>query len=190
LDADRKELPAGFGPLHLLHMVAVMRVACAQQDFAWGNAVIKEMWPRFERSIVKRSILSLLVYSLHARMFLNEHVLTRSSRDPRPVVMRDLRALQKRSKRLSAATGTRCAARLAYVCGERDRALQLFRDSIEACSRIGYGDELERGRWALGRILGGAEGEALCANAMQALAELGFQDVMADLRAHYPELMP
>ncbi|MET0391039.1 MAG: protein kinase [Polyangiales bacterium] len=188
LDADRPHLPAGFGPLQLLHMVGVLRVACALEDFAWAEDILAEMWPRFARSMVRDSVLALLAYGAHGRFLLNRHVVQRRSDDPRRLLRSDLRGLHNAPATLSPATYTRLQARLAYITGERTRATTLYRQHIEACVRAEYRDEAERGAWALGRILGGTEGDAMRAPAMQRLAELGVVSPERDLRTHFPEL--
>jgi eukaryotic-like serine/threonine-protein kinase len=190
LDADRPQLPPGFGPLHLLHMVGVMRVGCAMHDYAWCNAVLAEMWPQFEASMVKRSVLSLLAYGSHARLLLNQHVISGSTADPEALLQRDLRAVRRRSQRLYVSGTRRFVARVAYIRGQHDVAMQAFREHTEACERLGYRDEAERGRWALGQIMGGAEGQKLCDAAIQALTDLGFTQPLADMAFQYPEIQP
>ncbi|HET8937267.1 MAG TPA: protein kinase [Polyangiales bacterium] len=188
LDADRPELPPGFGPLHLLHMVGVMRAGCALGDYAWTNAILAELWPRFQASMVKRSVLSLLAYGAHARVLLNQHVLSGSTGDPEALLRSDLRAMRRRSKRLSTATSTRYYARLAYIRGDLTEAARLFREHITACEEQGYNDEVQRGRFALGKILGGEEGQAQCDGAIQALSDYGFVQPLNDMPTHYPEM--
>ena len=188
LDADRPELPPGFGPLHLLHMVGVMRVGCALSDYDWANNILAELWPRFEASMIKHSVLSLLAYGAHTRLILNQHVLSGSSADPAALVRRDLRALRRRSARLRRALCSRYDARIALIRGQREQACELFRQHIAACDEQGYADEVERGRWALGTILGGEEGQTLCDNAIETLTDLGYVQPLADMPTHYPEL--
>jgi eukaryotic-like serine/threonine-protein kinase len=188
LDADRPELPPGFGPLHLLHMVGVMRVGCALSDYAWANAILAELWPRFEASMIKHSVLSLLAYGAHTRLTLNQHVLSGSTADPGLSVRRGLRMLRRRSARLQRALCSRYDARIAVIRGQHERACQLFREHIAACDEQGYADEVERGHWALGQLLGGEEGQKLRDAAIQSLTDLGFAQPLADMPTHYPEL--
>ena len=188
LDADRPELPEGFGPLHLLHMVGVMRVGCALSDYTWANAILAEMWPRFEASMIKHSVLSLLAYGAHTRLTLNQHVLSGSTADPASVVRRDLRVLRRRSARLRRALCSRYEARIAVIRGQHEHACQLFREHIAACEEQGYADEVERGRWALGTLIGGEEGQQLRDSAIQTLSDLGYVQPSADMPTHYPEL--
>jgi len=189
LDSERPSLPQrGFGPLHLLHVVAVMRVGCVLGDYAWTQAVLAELWPRFQRSIVRRSVIALLAYGAHARVVLNQHVLERRSGDPKALLQDDLRALQSLGVRLRAPSTPRFEARLAYIAGQRERAAALYRQHVTGCEQNDAADDMQRARWALGRVLQGDEGARLCEAASSSLRELGVVDPRADFLSHFPEL--
>jgi hypothetical protein len=64
----------------------------------------------------------------------------------------------------------------------------VYREHISACELQGYSDEAARGRWALGKVIGGAEGEALSTSALQALEALGYVQPSAEVCTHFPEL--
>lgn len=190
LNAQREQLPAqGFGALHLLHIIAVMRVACALGDYAWARPIVDVMWPKFERSLVRHSVFATLAYGAHARYLLNQHVIERASGDPNKLLRDDLRALQKLSERVGPAAFTRFRARLAYLSGGRERALPLFREHVESCAGDTYFDEQERAKWAFGRVLGGPEGTALSASALEKLRDCGMLDPERELGSHFPELI-
>jgi tetratricopeptide (TPR) repeat protein len=190
LNRERAQLPAqGFGALHLVHMIAVMRVACALGDYAWARDIVDVMWPRFQRSLGRHSVFATLAYSAHARYLLNRHVIERRSGDPNALVRDDLRALHKLSDRVGPAAYTRFRARVAYLSGGRDRALSLYRQHVESCARERYFDEIERANWALGRVLGGEEGARLCAEAIARLRERGMLNPEREIESHFPELV-
>lgn len=190
LELARAQLPAGrFGALHLLHLVVVLRVACALGDYAWARATIDEMWPQFERSLVRHSLFAVLAYGAHARYLLNQHVLSGASGDPERLLRDDLRALHKFSDRVGPATHTRFRARLAYLRGDLARARELFEQHAEQCPRERFTDETERASWALGRVLGGQQGAELCARAVARLRERGVVDPEAEIGSHFPELI-
>ncbi|HTU56989.1 MAG TPA: hypothetical protein VMF89_01125, partial [Polyangiales bacterium] len=149
---------------------------------------LAELWPRFEASMIKHSVLSLLAYGAHTRLTLNQHVLSGNTGDPAPSVRRGLRMLRRRSARLQRALCSRYDARIAVIRGEHARACELFREHIAACEEQGYADEVERGRWALGQLIGGEEGQKLRDAAIQALSDLGYAQPLADMPTHYPEL--
>ena len=186
----RLELPqVGFGPLHLLHMVAVMRVGCALSDFAWTEQALAPMWRNFDRSLLRHGVLAQLIYGAHARLLLNRHVLEGRTEDLRRVLERDLRAMAKRPAHLPPAILSRMHARCAYLRGvAHDQVALLYREHVQACLRAEYADEVARARWALGRVLADAEGAVLCSEALSALGAIGFADPERDVVSHFPEL--
>ena len=190
LDTERGQLPpSGFGPLHLFHMVAVIRVACALSDFEWAEHALAPMWPQFDGSLLRHGVLAQLIYGGRARMQLNRHVLEQRTGDVRRLLQSDLRAMQRRPSHLPPAMLTRMQARVASVSGAtREQVIALYRAHVQACERAAYADELARARWALGRVLASTEGSALSSEAVAALAEIGFADPERDLASHFPEL--
>jgi hypothetical protein len=65
----------------------------------------------------------------------------------------------------------------------------LYAEHVSACELQGYRDEAARGRWALGKLTAGPEGEAQCASALEALQALGYVQPLADVCTHFPELV-
>mgnify|MGYP003546843975 FL=1 len=190
LDTERPQLPqSGFGPLHLLHMVAVVRVGCALGDHAWVNQVLARMWPTFERSFLRHGVLAQLAYGAHARLLINQHVRDRRKGDIRRAIDKDLQAMRKLPSHLPPAMYTRMQARLAYLEGAaREHVAQLYRVHVETVELAGYADDVVRGRWALGRVLADAEGATLCRDAERDLLAIGFAEPQRELESHFPEL--
>jgi hypothetical protein len=79
---------------------------------------------------------------------------------------------------------------LAYLRGDRAAAIAQFRSSAAQHAENGAQDEAARERWALGCVLGEAEGQQLRAAALVALAALGIREPAEELRGYYPELLP
>jgi hypothetical protein len=193
LDEQRVQLPQGrLGVLHVVHMNGVMTTACATNDFGWARAVIDPMWKAFQRSPVHASAhLALYAHSLHARVLLNQHVLTQASENPAGLIRADLRVLEASPfGAVANAMAKRLRARVAWLAGDLETASLQLRQSVEGFEKAQRPDEIERSRWALGRVLGNAEGSQLCAAAECALAQRGVAQPRADLRGHFPELFP
>jgi hypothetical protein len=191
LDEQRHELPPGaFGILHGVHMVATMSCACWTGEYAWATEHLDDMWQRYLRSAMRRTAcLASLAHAQRARFLLNQHVAERRSGDPRDLVREDLRQLEKLSLRECAAGVSRIRARLQFLRGERETAAQHLRESAAVHREIEMPHEAARDRYALGALLGGPEGDSMRSAAEQSLRDLGTVDPMADMRAHYPEIV-
>lgn len=188
LDSERAALPPQvFGPLHMLHMVAVVRVGSALGDYPWMTRILDEMWPRFERSIVRHSVLALLAYAAHARFLLSRQVVEKRSESPTALVRSDLKAMANVAPKLWRTNGTRFVARAAHLEGQHERALAVAREHLEECEHRQYRDEVERARFLLGKLVGGSDGERLCTQALTGLADIGVQDPLDDVQGHFPE---
>ncbi|HKU36837.1 MAG TPA: protein kinase, partial [Polyangiales bacterium] len=85
---QRALLPKGrFGPLHVLHMLAILRTACSTNDYAWADPLLAEDWPRWQRSPVRAGgFLCLLVHSARARYRLNRMLVLRTGEDAAALV--------------------------------------------------------------------------------------------------------
>jgi hypothetical protein len=191
LEEQRKLLPKGrFGPLHVMHMLAYLRIACSTHDYAWAEPFIAEDWPRWLRCPVRGSaFLSLLAHTSHARYLLNRHVIERQAGDPAALIRADLRALgglPLQSWRI--ANQCRLRARLAYLGQQPTAAAELLRTGIAEMAASSVA-EAARDRYALGFALGGDEGAQLRSEADRFLRDSGTVDPMADMQAHYPEFL-
>ncbi len=189
---ERELLPPNrFGSLHLLHMLAVMRTACATHDYGWAEPMIQEDWPRWKSSPVRASaFLACLAFCAHARYELNRHVIERKSGDPMALVRADLRALGRLPfEEWRTAGRCRVQARVAYLSGQRTAAVQYLRQCVDALSAIGGLDEQARDRYALGFMLGGDEGARMRGEAHAILRSRATVDPLVDLQRFYPELV-
>jgi serine/threonine protein kinase len=189
LRAERAQLPpASFGALHLLHMAAVVRAACASGQYAWARATLDDLWPRFEASPTRRSVWAQFAYAAHAHLVLNQHVLETPSEDLSAALRSDLKALAEHPQ-TSRATVTRLEARLRFLHGDKAGAIARYREHIEACQLGEQRDEVARGRFALGRLLEGEPGRQLCEAALVELAAIGVLEPLGELSGHFPELL-
>jgi serine/threonine protein kinase len=80
-------------------------------------------------------------------------------------------------------------ARLAFLAGDRTRTAQLLREHNELCQQVSSLNEATLGKYALGRVLADAAGEAMCRKAEQTLRDLGFVHPPSVLPLHFPELV-
>ena len=191
LEEQRKLLPKGrFGPLHVMHMLAYLRIACSTHDYAWAAPFIAEDWPRWQRSpVLNSSYLCLLAHMTHARYQLNRHVIERLTGDPAVLIKADLRALGRLPfEAWRVANVSRLRARLAFLNQQPAAAAELLRKSIDKVASVSAA-EVARDRYALGFLLGGEEGAQLRSDADRVLRESGTVDPIADMQAHYPEFL-
>ncbi|HKP59423.1 MAG TPA: protein kinase [Polyangiales bacterium] len=178
-----------FGPYHTLHMISVMRVACGTHDYAWADAWLEEAWARWEKSLVHRSAyLNVLAYGARLRYLVNRHVVEARTEDIEAVVRGPLKMAARSpfaEGRVVLATRTR--ARLAYLAGRGQEAVELMKTAVEALGSAAPGEEA-RERCALGHMIGGNEGAAIVSVYEQRLRELGFVDPLSEMWSGYPEL--
>ncbi|HTU59454.1 MAG TPA: hypothetical protein VMF89_13485, partial [Polyangiales bacterium] len=188
LDRERAELPkAGASVLHVLHVMAVLRTACMTEEYDWALQIYAEYEPLIEASPLQRSAyLMYLLRSIHARLLLNQRM---GSATEQPV--RDhIQWLARRAPLpFRVPASTRLQARLAALSGDRARSQELLEVCHKAHAEIGAVDEAERDRYALGLLLGGAQGTKLIEQAIRALRHMGVQDPEREIRAYYPELI-
>jgi serine/threonine protein kinase len=191
LDRERLELPqGGVGPLHVLHMAAVLRAACMNREHDWGLAVVAEFWDAYEQSPLRRSAyFAYLIHVSRARLLLNRFVAGGKQGDVERVVRQDLRWLSNKAPEpFRAPARSRIEARLAFLRGDRAAAAAHFRASAELHAAIGAQDEAAREKYALGYVLDDGDGAHLQVSALSALRELGILEPAQDLRGYYPEL--
>jgi hypothetical protein len=190
LDAERPELPGGFTLLHLLHMIATMLAACSNHDYDWALATLEKDWPIYLQNVLHRTAyIASVAHFMHARLLLGRHVATQSVEDPERLIRPDVRVLRSLPESpYRDAVLSRLGARCAILTGELTSALGLFRDSAQLLDSASYLDEPERDRFAIGCLIGGSEGGAMCAAAEAKLRELGALVPREELQSFYPEL--
>jgi hypothetical protein len=173
LEEQRRQLPRGrFAVVHVLHLAALMRAACATSQFAWALPLVEHDWQRCLASAIHRNtFLSLISRGAHARFLLNRHVVEGRSDDIRALVRADLHALAEPHLPWAAPTAARIRARLAFLDGDLELAVDELRRCAAGHAEVGFAFEAARDRFALGRLLGGDEGRAL-----QSEAEQRFRD--------------
>ncbi|HKU43186.1 MAG TPA: protein kinase [Polyangiales bacterium] len=178
-----------FGILHALYTSAVMRATCSSLDFDTCDALLGDVWERFERSPVRNiPVFGFSVRTSHAALLINRRVRVAGTPDPTRAVEHDMRELGRLPMSSAQQYQQRMFARLALLSGERPRAVELLR-----ASSSGFGKSVpaegERDRYALGILLGGSEGDALCSQAQRGLTALGYADPVRFVAASYPELV-
>jgi eukaryotic-like serine/threonine-protein kinase len=186
LDRQLEQLPRGFGMLHVLHMISVLRIGCATGEHAWAFDKTRAHWQTFQRSVVKRGDWFFrLSFEAYARLWLCRAAREKQTRDLARELAPLKKALQKSPYPTVPGELIRIDARIAQLQGDRPRARQLLAASIERFEAVGAGAEAARDRFALGVLQGDA---ALQSAALQYIADLGVAEPLAQLRAYYPEL--
>ena len=192
LDAEYPLLPKGnFCISSMIHMLGVMRAACATRDFDWAFTRLSEFWQPFLRSVVHRSaFMRLLAHTLHSRLLINHHVETDGSGNIEALVRDDIKQLARLPPGLlNEIPVTRLRARLAYLQGEREMAIRELRWCVQRMADSDIRQEIEHDRYTLGLLVGGDEGRGLVASAREGLIGCGISDPDANMRAYVPELM-
>jgi eukaryotic-like serine/threonine-protein kinase len=190
LEQQYRELPRGrFGILHLLHMGAVVRVASATGEYAWASKFIEAEWQRYRRSPVSRvPLLAFGIHSVRPRFLLNRYVHERSAGDAAVLIRSDVRALRRLALPWAPLFAARMEARAAVISGERERAIERLRENVRGWSATPSHDDAARDQWALGCVIGGAEGAELMTSAEATLRALGVLDPVLDASYNFPEL--
>ncbi|HKU40852.1 MAG TPA: hypothetical protein VJR89_21975, partial [Polyangiales bacterium] len=191
LEQQFRELPRGrFGILHMLHMGAVMRVASATNQYAWARQFSEPEWLRYRRSPVSRvPLLAFGIHSVRPRFLLNRHVHERSPGDVAELIRSEVRALRRVALPWAGLFATRMQARAAIISGERAFAIERLRENVAGWSATASRDEAARDQWALGQLLGGAQGAELMASAEATLRALGVLNPALDAAYNFPELV-
>jgi hypothetical protein len=191
LDLERTQLPKGnFGVLQLFHMISMLQVACATRDYEWARERLAVDWPAYLRAPIHRTaFLACNAHFTHARLVLNQRVTSDAQGHALRAVQPDLHELERLPvSPLRDAFMLRLRARCAYFDGDSESAIEFLRRSAKAWTEAFSQDEPERDRFAIGCLLGGAEGAQLCAAAEATLRSIGVPDTIEDLRGFYPEL--
>jgi hypothetical protein len=191
LDAERPELPkAGFGVLHVAHLIATMHAACATGDYAWALDRLAEDWPTFLRATIHRTAyIAAAAHSAHSRLMMNYHVVRRDGSDPSRAMRADLRALARLpASAFRDGVVLRVRARCAYLSGDVAGAINLLERSAKAWNEAGVADEVHREHFAIACIRGGDEGVQMSTTALSKLRALGVRVPLEEFRGYYPEL--
>jgi serine/threonine protein kinase/tetratricopeptide (TPR) repeat protein len=192
LDAEYLLLPkTDINLLIIAHQLAVMRTACATRDFDWAFERLRNFWKPYLRSFLHRGVfLAILAHGNHARLLLNHYVETGGQGGVKELVGDDIAHLQSFPSGLLRDTALmRLQARVAYLSGERDNAIQILRRSMERPDTSLLRQELAQDQYALGRMTGGVDGAKLVVKARQTLSECGIHEPDANMRAYVPELL-
>jgi hypothetical protein len=83
----------------------------------------------------------------------------------------------------------RFEARLAYLRGDNAAAIEAMRRTVEFVQHTGALGELAREQYALGVLMGDVQGAMLRAESERRMREMSFTTPLAEVYAHYPELM-
>jgi hypothetical protein len=191
LEEQRRQLPSGrFAVVNVLHMVALTRAACATDQFAWALPWVEHDWQRYLASAIHRNtFLSVSGRGSHARFLLNRHVVEGRSDDIRALVHADLRALEQARLPWAAPSAARIRARLAFLDGDLELAVDELRQCAAGHAEIGFAFEAARDRFALGLLLGGDEGRALQSEAGQRFRDGGMTDPCGTVPTDFPEII-
>jgi tetratricopeptide (TPR) repeat protein len=189
---ERKQLPTDhFGPMHLFHLLALMRASCSTNDFVWGEPWLERAWSEWKRSPLRFvAFLSFHALSTRLRYLVNRHVIERRTESLEAVIRAELKAMAKLpfEDHCGAVIG-RIKARLEFIAGRRSTAIEQLRAAVDLLEKSGSLADLARDRYALGVMMGGPEGAKLRAEGEQMLRAQGVTDPLAELSANYPELL-
>jgi len=191
LDRERDELPQmGIGILHLLHLVAVMSIACSTFEFDWAFGVIDRFWMPVRSSPLRHGrALRFVLHSTRARLVLNRWVVDGRQGDPISFVREDLKTMST-VRTVAAREFVRAfKSRVAYLRGDVAAAVDSMRKSAQEFARLGLLEETCRAQYALGCMLESEEGETLRAQAHAVWLELGVVNPLGQLRSSHPELV-
>jgi hypothetical protein len=192
LEKEREALPTKrFGVLHVMHMCAVMTAASGTGDYAWARELVDTWWSRYQSSVVRRSAyLGIIAHSEHARMLVHECVATGKLDDLSKLVAKDLDALEKSPlKRLARGAALALRGRVAHLQGQPDTAIRLWREAAGVLDEIGLRVDAVVLRFALGQLIGGAEGSQLRRGAEAQMRESGIARPQEFFARRFPELM-
>jgi hypothetical protein len=191
LDRQREQLPRqGYGLLHVLHMIAVLRIGCATGQYDWALDSTREHWQLFQRSVVRRSdSFSMFAYEAHARL-----LISRAARDKQPgklwsELSSHRAALKKAQHRSATGERLRIEARTRLLEGDKPTAIQRLTESSRSFEQQGALDQAARDRYALGVLTAGDAGAELMRAALAFLSELGVVAPLRQLYGFYPELL-
>jgi hypothetical protein len=183
LEKQRAQLPANHSVYHLLHMGGVFHASITSANYDGGKYALQHDWPRYLRSPMPR--LKLLGGSVGtARIVLLLNLLVTGESASR-MQLSQIRAELAKLARTYRLFDRLLLARCALIEGDTPRALELFRACAEKAEEI-YARE--RARYVLGTLIGGAEGDSLCAQAEQSLSEAGVVNPLSFIRPHFPEV--
>jgi tRNA A-37 threonylcarbamoyl transferase component Bud32/tetratricopeptide (TPR) repeat protein len=191
LDRERQQLPSqGIGILHVLHLVAVMRVAAHTGQFDWAFVVMDSLWEACLTSPMRHGrMLRVLLHTARARLLLNRFVAEGRKGDPEQVVRTDQRALRSLKHLTVQNLQRHLHARIAYLRGDKAGAIAAIRQTLVEFGELGLQEKVAHEKYALGYLVGGDEGAQLIAAGRAESDALGVVNPLAILRANYPEIV-
>jgi hypothetical protein len=187
LEQQRQQLPpVDFSVYHALHMIAICRAGALSGEHRWALRLLEQDWPRFQRSPLRGGAnLALHARNVRLHLLVTRHILTSSAVANVPRALRtEIRALASKGPRAETSMLYQ-SARLALAAGDKARAVASMRKGLE---RTGPSIHSDRARYALGMMIGGAEGAAICAESERALQQRGLIQISGCIRADFPEL--
>jgi eukaryotic-like serine/threonine-protein kinase len=190
LDQQRAQLPRiGFGLLHVLHMISVMRIGCATGQYHWALRTTQDHWQAFQRSVVRRSdMFSMFAYEAHARLLLSAAARGEHKGDLRRELSVHRKVLSKAQHRHARGELERIEARLALMRSDKTAALRHLAASIQSFEAHAAPDQAARDRFAQGALQGGEQGAALQREALAQLDKVGVAAPLSHVLGYYPEL--
>jgi hypothetical protein len=186
----RAELPEGrFSMFHVVHMLATMWAACSTGQHELGLACLDAEWPVYRRSAAYHiAFLRLAAHGLRSRLLLHQYATDRTARHVEPLIERDMRELAKLELLGNTSYRHRVQARLDLIRGDTEAAVAGFRRSEAAFEAGGAAVDAARDRYAIGLIVGGDEGAALCSASEALVRSKGAVDPVTLLTSQLPEL--
>ena len=187
LAGQSSQLPDGpFSMLHLIHMVARLWALCGTGDMDAGLALLERWWPRYRRAAVRR-VASLRTIAEATRLRLLISASQRQGRSPARGLVREARALARLPAPMAAGYGMRALSRLAFLEGNRERALGHLRASSASFAAADARFEEARNQVAEGQLVDrtGVPREV----ALDRLREAGHERPDLAVASHFPELL-
>jgi tetratricopeptide (TPR) repeat protein len=190
LESQREMLPhRRFGLLRALHMISVARAACATGQYEWGLRRLDEDWPMYLRSPVSRTaFIAVLARASRVNLTLNAALAAGDVTNVEAAVAADLKALGELPVAGAQVSQRQGQARLAGLRGDYTRAADELRRTVEGYQDLGWLGEAACTRHALGVLVGGDEGAALCKASDNFMRQEQIADPIALVRSAYPEV--
>jgi hypothetical protein len=189
LNEQRDMLPEGrVGMLHALHLIAMLVTACATERFELGLDYLRTRWPAYVRSPAYRvATFRSIAHTARAQLLLNQHV-REGSGSAKGLIEPDLSVMGKIAVPGNRSHCLRYEARLAFLSGRPELALQKLRESSKGYEDASMLAEIARNRYAEGLLLGGSEGKGLVDGAIHFLTVRGLSRAEEQLVRYFPEL--
>jgi hypothetical protein len=183
-------LPEGrFSMFHVTHMLATLWAACSTGKYELGLSCLDAEWPVYRKSAAYHiAFLRAAAHGLRSRLLLHQYAADRTARHVVPLIERDMQELARLEQLGATSYRHRVQARLDVIRGNNEAALAAFRRSEAAFDKDGAAVDAARDRYAIGLIVGGDEGAALCSAAEVLVRSKGAVDPVTLLTSQLPEL--